>query len=100
MDEAMDWDKGMTLEFLGDHPSVSELAIDKIDVPTVYVVGDSTSCDQKTEPFNSWGQTITRFFKPEVAVAFSGGFSVNCELEYCWLAMAGKIIVCVSGGPA
>jgi len=72
MDEAMDWDKGMTLEFLGDHPSVSELAIDKIDVPTVYVVGDSTSCDQKTEPFNSWGQTITRFFKPEVAVANYG----------------------------
>jgi hypothetical protein len=70
--EGWDWDKGLTLEFLGDHPSVAGLEIEKVDVPTVYVVGDSTSCDQYLEPYNSWGQTITRFFKPEVAVANYG----------------------------
>jgi lysophospholipase L1-like esterase len=72
MQEAWDWDKGLTLEFNGDHPSVAALSIEKVDVPTVYIVGDSTSCDQMTEPFNSWGQSITRFFKPDIAVSNHG----------------------------
>jgi lysophospholipase L1-like esterase len=70
--EAWDWDKGLTLEFIGDHPSLSDLQIEKVDVPTVFIVGDSTSCDQMVEPFNSWGQSITRFFKPDIAVANHG----------------------------
>jgi len=70
--EAWDWDKGLTLEFNGDHPSISNLQIEKVDVPTVYIVGDSTSCDQMVEPYNSWGQSITRFFKPDIAVANHG----------------------------
>jgi lysophospholipase L1-like esterase len=70
--EAWDWDNGLTLEFNGDHPSISDLRIEKVDVPTIYLVGDSTSCDQVTEPFNSWGQTITVFFKPTVAFANHG----------------------------
>jgi hypothetical protein len=72
MNEATDWDNGLTLEFNGDHPSISDLRIEQVTVPTVFVIGDSTSCDQSGEPFNSWGQTITRFFKPEVAVANHG----------------------------
>jgi lysophospholipase L1-like esterase len=72
MQEAWDWDKGLTLEFIGDHPSIASLQIEKADVPTVYIVGDSTSCDQVVEPFNSWGQSITRFFKPDIAVANHG----------------------------
>jgi lysophospholipase L1-like esterase len=70
--EAWDWDKGLTLEFIGDHPSISNLQIEKADVPTVYIVGDSTSCDQMVEPYNSWGQSITRFFQPDIAVANHG----------------------------
>ena len=70
--EAWDWDNGLTLEFNGDHPSISDLRIEKVDVPTIYLVGDSTSCDQMTEPFNSWGQTITNFFKPVVAFSNYG----------------------------
>jgi lysophospholipase L1-like esterase len=38
-------------------------------VPTVFVIGDSTVCDQPSEPFNSWGQMLPRFLKPVVAVA-------------------------------
>jgi lysophospholipase L1-like esterase len=72
MSEAWDWDKGLTLEFIGDHPSIAALQIEKANVPTVYIVGDSTSCDQMVEPFNSWGQSITRFFKPDIAVANHG----------------------------
>jgi len=41
-------------------------------LPTLYIAGDSTSTDQPLEPFNSWGQMITRFFKPEIAVANHG----------------------------
>jgi lysophospholipase L1-like esterase len=70
--EAWDWDKGLTLEFIGDHPSLASLQIERVDVPTVFIVGDSTSCDQMVEPFNSWGQSITRFFKPDIAVANHG----------------------------
>lgn len=67
--EASAWDDKLQLEFLGDHPSVSKIRVEKVDVPTVYILGDSTVCDQPTEPFNSWGQMLTRFLKPEVAVS-------------------------------
>jgi len=67
MDEAWSWDNGLTLEFSGDHPSLAGLAIEKVDVPTIYLIGDSTSCDQMADPYSSWGGMITNFFKPEVA---------------------------------
>jgi lysophospholipase L1-like esterase len=47
--------------------------LEKADgVPTIYIAGDSTSTDQPGEPFNSWGQMLPRFFKPEIAVANHG----------------------------
>jgi lysophospholipase L1-like esterase len=67
--EWRDWDDKLTLEFNGDHPSLSKMEIEKVDVPTVYVLGDSTVCDQPAEPWNSWGQMLPRFFKPEIAIA-------------------------------
>jgi len=63
------WDEKMTVEFNGTHPCLRGLEIEKADVPTIYVLGDSTVCDQSAEPWNSWGQMLPRFFKPEVAVA-------------------------------
>ena len=67
--EMWDWDDKLTLEFNGTHPCVSLLRIEKADVPTVFLIGDSTVCDQPAEPWNSWGQMLPRFFKPEIAVA-------------------------------
>jgi lysophospholipase L1-like esterase len=67
--EIWDWDDKLTLEFNGTHPSVALLRIEKADVPTVFLMGDSTVCDQPSEPWNSWGQMLPRFFKPEIAVA-------------------------------
>jgi lysophospholipase L1-like esterase len=67
--EIWDWDEKLTLEFNGAHPSVRSLAIEPAAVPTVFVIGDSTVCDQPAEPWNSWGQMLPRFFKPEIAVA-------------------------------
>ena len=63
------WDEKLTLEFNGTHPCLRGLEIEKVDVPTVFLMGDSTVCDQPAEPWNSWGQMLPRFFKPEVAVA-------------------------------
>jgi len=63
------WDDKLTLEFNGARPGLRSLEIDKVSVPTVYLLGDSTVCDQPAEPWNSWGQMLPRFFKPEVAIA-------------------------------
>ncbi len=71
--EAWAWDDKITLEFTGASPAFTHIAIEKADhVPTLYITGDSTSTDQPKEPFNSWGQMLTRFFKPEIAVANNG----------------------------
>jgi lysophospholipase L1-like esterase len=70
--EAWAWDDRITLEFTNRHPAVSAIEIDKADVPTLFIAGDSTSTDQGREPFNSWGQMLTRFFTPRIAVANHG----------------------------
>ena len=67
--ETWAWDEKMTLEFNGAHPSVRSLEIEPAKVPTVFLIGDSTVCDQPAEPWNSWGQMLPRFFKPEIAIA-------------------------------
>jgi lysophospholipase L1-like esterase len=64
------WDEKLTLEFNDAHPAVDAIEIARADgVPTIYLLGDSTVCDQPREPFNSWGQMLPRFFKPDVAIA-------------------------------
>jgi lysophospholipase L1-like esterase len=71
--EAIAWDNKLTLEFTDSHPGVRTLTIEKDDkVPTIFIAGDSTSTDQPREPFNSWGQSLPVFFKPEIAVANHG----------------------------
>ena len=66
---AWNWDEKLTLEFNGVRPGVTALEIAAVDVPVLYLLGDSTVCDQPAEPFASWGQMLPRFFKPEIAVA-------------------------------
>jgi len=64
------WDDKLTLEFSNARPCVDSMRIDKVDnIPTVFVTGDSTVTDQPREPTASWGQMLTRFLKPGVAVA-------------------------------
>ena len=67
--ETVDWDEKLTLEFNGTHPTLRALTIAPTNVPTVFITGDSTVCDQPAEPWNSWGQMLPRFFQPDVAVA-------------------------------
>jgi lysophospholipase L1-like esterase len=63
------WDEKLTLEFTNRRPAVSAIEITDARVPTLYLLGDSTVADQPREPYNSWGQMLTRFFGPGVAIA-------------------------------
>ena len=64
------WDDRLTLEFNGPLPAVRSIHIERDDqVPTIYLCGNSTVVDQNNEPWASWGQMITRWFGPGVAIA-------------------------------
>jgi lysophospholipase L1-like esterase len=64
------WDDKLTLEFNGTKPNVNAVEIERVEnIPTIFLLGDSTVCDQPREPYASWGQMLTRFFKPVAAVA-------------------------------
>jgi lysophospholipase L1-like esterase len=68
--EAWAWDNLLTLEFNGPAPKVCRIEIAPAEpMPTIFLIGDSTVCDQSKEPFNSWGQMLPRFFTPQVAIA-------------------------------
>jgi lysophospholipase L1-like esterase len=66
---AFTWDDRLTLEFLGAAPKVAAVTIEPVQVPTLFLFGDSTVTDQRWEPSASWGQMLTRFFGPGIAVA-------------------------------
>ena len=70
--EAWAWDDAITLEFNNAHPAVSAIEIAKVNLPTLFLIGDSTVCDQSREPYNSWGQMLPRFIKTDLAVANHG----------------------------
>ena len=63
------WDEKLTLEFNNEHPVIDSIDIERVDVPTIYILGDSTVCDQPLEPYASWGQMLTRFFGNDVSIA-------------------------------
>src|SRR6266480_5709684 len=67
--ESWAWDEKLTLEFNNKRPSICAIEIVKVTPPILFLLGDSTVCDQPLEPYNSWGQMLTRFFKPGIAVA-------------------------------
>ena len=66
---SLTWDDKLTLEFDGPAPKPVSLKFEIIRCPTVYLAGDSTVCDQRSEPGASWGQMLPRFFQPGIAVA-------------------------------
>jgi lysophospholipase L1-like esterase len=68
---ALHWDDKLTLEFCGPRPAVAAISVARAPetLPVVFLTGDSTVTDQTREPGASWGQMLTRFFKPSVAIA-------------------------------
>jgi lysophospholipase L1-like esterase len=68
--EFVNWDDKLTLEFNGPRPVVRTIELTPLtEAVTVYLLGDSTVCDQPKEPWNSWGQMLPRFLGPGVVVA-------------------------------
>lgn len=65
----LDWDNKLTLEFIGRHPSVRSIEVTPVQVPTVYIAGDSTVVDQDKEPWAAWGQMLPVFFNDKIAIA-------------------------------
>jgi lysophospholipase L1-like esterase len=63
------WDDKLTLEFSGAAPKIVQVRIEPVQVPRIFLLGDSTVADQKAEPFASWGQMLPRFFGPDIAIA-------------------------------
>lgn len=66
---ALDWDNKLTLEFTGAHPSVQTIVVQPVDVPVVYIAGDSTVVDQQKAPWAAWGQMLPAFFNDRISIA-------------------------------
>ena len=63
------WDDRLTLEFNNRAPKVCGVEISPVQVPTVFLAGNSTVVDQAEEPWAAWGQMIPAFFSNRIAVA-------------------------------
>jgi lysophospholipase L1-like esterase len=70
--EAVAWDRRLTLEFNGRNPGVRAITVEPVTVPVIYLLGDSTVCDQSGEPYASWGQMLTAMIGPQAVVANHG----------------------------
>jgi lysophospholipase L1-like esterase len=69
--EGANWDDKLTLQFSDARPCVRSIEITPAPptTPTVFLLGDSTVCDQPGAQYGSWGQMLPRFFSESVAVA-------------------------------
>ncbi|TWT84671.1 Rhamnogalacturonan acetylesterase RhgT [Planctomycetes bacterium CA13] len=66
----LNWDDQLSFEFNGTKPGVVSMMIrPSHEAITVFIAGDSTVTDQRTEPYAGWGQMLPRFFGPSVAVS-------------------------------
>lgn len=66
----LNWDKRLSLEFLGDQPSVRSISVTPYKPSTtIFLAGNSTVTDQDCSPWASWGQMITASFDTSLVVA-------------------------------
>jgi lysophospholipase L1-like esterase len=62
------WDDKLTVDIQGG-ATLRSLRVAPIELPTLYLAGDSTVTDQGVAPSASWGQMLTRFFNADIAIA-------------------------------
>ena len=68
-----DWDDKLTVEVVSPHAALRSIEIVSAPTaPTVFLAGDSTITDRDSGGDVSWGQELSAFFKPGVAVANNG----------------------------
>ncbi|MHB9758090.1 rhamnogalacturonan acetylesterase [Streptomyces sp. BYX5S] len=62
---------GLDLSFSGSAPHLASIQIKKAraTTPQVFLLGDSTVCDQAGDPYTGWGQELPQFLKRGVSVA-------------------------------
>ena len=61
---------GLDLRLGGAAPALADIKVTPArHARQIFLVGDSTVCDQMGEPWAAWGQMLPRFFKPTVAIA-------------------------------
>lgn len=66
----LNWDDILTLEINGSNPAVHSLEIkENKSCKVMYLAGNSTLADQANEPYASWGQMITQYFREGTALA-------------------------------
>ncbi len=65
----LNWDNSLSIEFNGERTALAAIEIEKVDVPVIFIAGDSTVTDQNSEPWASWGQMFPYFLKVDCAVA-------------------------------
>jgi lysophospholipase L1-like esterase len=66
---SLTWDGKLTLQFIGPRAAVRSISIAPVEVPVLYLLGDSTVTDQARSPDASWGQMLPRFFDERIAIA-------------------------------
>jgi len=67
---ARDWVNKLTVEIVSPHAALRSIEISSAPVaPTIFIAGDSTVTDRDGGGDVSWGQLLSRFFKPGVAVS-------------------------------
>lgn len=69
-------DTTLDIAILADQPRISALQVKRIDVPTVYIAGDSTVTDQSASypyapgtSYGGWGQFLSAYSSPELAIS-------------------------------
>jgi len=73
------WDDSLNLSFCGPAPAVQRIQVEPAtEATTVFLCGNSTVVDQENEPWASWGQMITRWFGPQVAIANFAESGLSC----------------------
>lgn len=61
---------GLDLEFSGESPKLADVRVTEApDVRQLFVIGDSTVCDQDSDEYAGWGQQLPRFFGQGISVA-------------------------------
>ena len=104
--EYNNWDDSLNLHFCGPSPAVQRIRIEpEREAVTVFLCGNSTVVDQEKEPWASWGQMITRWFGPQVAIAnyAESGLSASTFLAQLRLdkiltqLRAGDYVICEFG---
>ncbi|MFJ8929033.1 rhamnogalacturonan acetylesterase [Streptomyces sp. NPDC102364] len=63
--------EGLDLTFAGSAPGLASIQIKKArtTTPRVFLLGDSTVCDQAVDPYTGWGQELPQLLKRGVSVA-------------------------------